>query len=143
MATRKLSTYRAKRDFTRTAEPSGAQAVRPTRQLCFVIQKHAARMAADDPQRYRVNLSKKPRTGRIFLDYLRNDRMATAVAPLSPRTRDGAPVPMPLEWNQVKSGPDPARYTLRSTPALIANSTVWEDYGDGERSLRSALHKLS
>lgn len=102
-----------------------------------------AQMAADSPKRYVVNMSKKLRTGKIFLDYLRNDRMATAVAPLSPRARDGAPVSMPLEWKQVESGLDPTRYTLCSTPALIARSAVWEDYNDAECSLRSAMRKLS
>ena len=99
-------------------------------------------MAADAPHRFLLNMAKKERAGRIFLDYLRNDRMATAVAPLSPRGRPGAPVSMPLGWGQVKKGLDPATFTVRTVPALIAKSTVWEDYCDGERPLGLAIQRL-
>ena len=101
-----------------------------------------AAMAADAPERYLTTMAKKDRDGRIFLDYLRNDRMATAVAPLSPRGRGGAPVSMPLTWSQVKAGLDPARYTLRSVPALVRKLTAWADYQEGERPLASAIARL-
>ena len=100
------------------------------------------RMAADNPALYVVNMSKKLRAGRIYLDYLRNDRTATAVAPLSPRARAGATVSMPLTWSQVKSGLDPKRFTVRSVPALLAKSAAWADYCQGERSLAKALERL-
>lgn len=92
-------------------------------------------MAADSPEKYLMTMAKKERRGRIFLDYLRNDRMATAVAPLSPRARAGAPVSMPLTWSQVRKGLDPARYTLRTAPSLIARSKAWKDYAQAERPL--------
>ena len=99
-------------------------------------------MAADAPDRYLINMAKKERTGRIFLDYLRNDRMATAVAPLSPRGRPGAPVSMPVTWSQVKKGLDPGKYTVRTVPALVKKLTAWADYCDGERSLANAIKRL-
>jgi bifunctional non-homologous end joining protein LigD len=99
-------------------------------------------MAADAPDRFLITMAKKDRTGRIFLDYLRNDRMATAVAPLSPRGRNGAPVSFPLTWSQVKKGLDPARFTIRTAPALIRKSGAWEGYCDGERSLVAAIKRL-
>jgi len=99
-------------------------------------------MAAEAPDRYLITMAKKDRGGRIFLDYLRNDRMATAVAPLSPRGRPGAPVSMPLTWSQVKKGLDPARYTVRTVPALVRNLAAWADYCEGERPLAGAIKRL-
>ncbi|HET9886380.1 MAG TPA: non-homologous end-joining DNA ligase, partial [bacterium] len=101
-----------------------------------------ARMADDSPGRYLINMSKKLRDGKIFLDYLRNDRMSTAVAPLSPRIRDGAPVSMPLTWSQVKAGLDPQKYTIRTVPALLAKTKAWVEYCDSERSLADAIRKF-
>ena len=79
----------------------------------------SAAMAADSPGRYLTKISKAERTGRIFIDYLRNDPTSTAVAPYSTRSRPGAPVAMPLRWNQLKAGLDPCDYTIRTVPALL------------------------
>ena len=100
-------------------------------------------MAADSPDRYVVNMSKNLRTGRIFLDYLRNDRTATAVAPLSTRARPGATVSMPLTWPQVRPGLDPTTFTLRTAAASIARSKAWADYPDSAKPLAAAIQKLT
>jgi bifunctional non-homologous end joining protein LigD len=99
-------------------------------------------MANEDPERYLLNMSKKLRKGKIFLDYLRNDRMATAVAVLSPRAREGATVSMPLTWAQVRGDLDPRRYTVRTVPALLARTRAWEGYDDAESSIKAAMKKL-
>ena len=100
-------------------------------------------MADEDPERYLLNMSKKLRKGKIFLDYLRNDRMATAVAVLSPRAREGATVSMPLTWAQVRGDLDPKRYTVRTVPALLAKTKAWEGYDDAASSIKAAIKKLA
>ena len=102
-----------------------------------------SQMASDSPDRYLIVMTKKLRTGRIFLDYLRNDRMSTAVGPLSPRARPGAPVSMPLNWNQAKAGLDPQRFTVRTAPDLLRKGKPWQDYCDAERPLKDAIEKLA
>ena len=121
--------------LSRSARLGWPEARAMAREIC-------ERMAADSPKKYLVKMTKKERTGRIFLDYLRNDRMATAVAPLSPRGRAGAPVSMPLTWPQVRKGLEPLRYTLRTVPALLSKSAAWKDYCEGERRLVEAHKRL-
>jgi bifunctional non-homologous end joining protein LigD len=100
-------------------------------------------MNDDSPTRYIVKMTKSARIGRIFLDYLRNDRTATAVAPLSSRAREGAPVSMPVLWTQVRAGLDPSRFTVSTAPALLTRKTGWEDYDNSERSLEDAIRRLT
>lgn len=100
-------------------------------------------MADEDPERYLLNMSKKLRKGKIFLDYLRNDRMSTAVAPLSPRARDGATVSMPVTWAQVKGDLDPKKFTVRTVPALLSRSKAWSGYDEAATSIKVAMKKLA
>ena len=102
-----------------------------------------AQMVQDSPAKYLDTMSKSRRVGKIFLDYLRNDRTATAVAVLSPRARDGAPVSMPIEWKEVRPGLDPKRFTLRSAPDLLRKSKAWEGYADSGRSLAGAIRFIT
>jgi bifunctional non-homologous end joining protein LigD len=106
-------------------------------------QAVCARMAEDQPARYLTTMAKKLRGGRIFLDYLPNDRMATAVAPLSPRARQGATVSMPLPWSHIRTGLDPAQFTVRTVPALLTKLKPWGDYSGAGTSLRAAIERFT
>ncbi len=55
-------------------------------------------MAEEKPDRYVANMSKAKRRGKIFIDYLRNQRSSTAIAPYSTRARPGAHVALPMTW---------------------------------------------
>ena len=98
------------------------------------------RMAADTPELYIVS-SKAPRTGRIFLDYLRKTPTATAVALLSPRATPGAPVSMPLRWKDAREDLDPSVFTVRNAAALLRKRKPWKDYPEA-RPLRPALERF-
>jgi bifunctional non-homologous end joining protein LigD len=71
-------------------------------------------LVAKHPHNYIATMSKAARTGKIFIDYFRNDRGATAIAPYSTRAREGAPVSVPLAWRELS----PA---LRSDHFTVAN----------------------
>jgi bifunctional non-homologous end joining protein LigD len=102
-----------------------------------------AQMVEDEPAKYLDTMSKSRRTGKIFLDYLRNDRTSTAVAVLSPRARAGAPVSMPVHWKEVRRGLDPMKFTVRSAPAVLRKSKPWEGYDGAARSLADAIRAIT
>ena len=84
-----------------------------------------------------------PLCDRDFLDYLRNDRLSTAVALLSPRARTGATVSMPVTWAQARGDLDPKRYTVRTVPALLGKTKAWDGYEDAASSIKPAMKKLA
>jgi bifunctional non-homologous end joining protein LigD len=94
-------------------------------------------MVRDEPERYTATISKRRRVGKIFIDYLRNGRGATAIAAYSPRARPGAPVALPLEWQSLNAGEaEPPRYGVLEVPALIAKrSDPWAGLEAARRPL--------
>ena len=94
------------------------------------------------PDRFTTTLAKKARGGKIFLDYLRNGRMATAVAPWSPRARPTAGVALPLSWGQVKSGLDPSAFNLWNYPSLLRKPDPWASFRQDAAGLKPALKRL-
>lgn len=76
--------------------------------------------ASSDPRRYLATMSKAKRRGRIYIDYLRNARGATAVAAYSTRARPGAPVSTPLRWDELAAGLPSHAYTIRNLPRRLA-----------------------
>lgn len=76
-------------------------------------------LAQAHPERFTANMKKTERTGRIFLDWLRNQRGATAVLPYSARARPGAPVAAPIHWDELESTQSPRRFTIRDAATLL------------------------
>ena len=99
-------------------------------------------LKADDPDRFTTTMAKKARGGKIFLDYLRNGRAATAVAPWSPRARPGAGIACPLSWEQVRPGLDPTHFNLRTAADLLRAPDPWTKFRASAASLKPALRKL-
>jgi bifunctional non-homologous end joining protein LigD len=88
------------------------------------------------PDRYLTKMTKSARKGRIFLDYLRNDRGSTAVAPYSPRARKGVRVAIPLQWEELSKG-SPTAYAVANfdTWKKRLKSDPWKDMLRSKQSL--------
>jgi bifunctional non-homologous end joining protein LigD len=133
------------KSFVKTSGGKGLHVVLPinpvpwdaAKDFCHAV---AASMAMDAPDRYTATATKSKRNKRIFIDYLRNSREATAVAPYSTRARPGAPVSTPIEWAELGTLKGANQFTVRNLPARLARlrKDPWENIG----RLRQVLPKL-
>jgi bifunctional non-homologous end joining protein LigD len=100
-------------------------------------RQFARSMAGDDPARYVATITKSKRQGKILIDYLRNQRGATAVAAYSTRARPGGLVSAPVSWDELDRGLSPADFTIRTMPARLAalRRDPWSDFAASGRPL--------
>jgi len=94
-------------------------------------------LETSEPDRFTANLSKKRRVGRVFVDYLRNHKTASAILPYSSRARAGATVATPVTWRDVTAKLDPSKFTIKTVPGRIARqkNDPWQDYESSRREL--------
>ena len=98
----------------------------------------AEHLAKEMPTAYVAGASKAERTGRIYIDWLRNVRGATAIAPWSPRARDGAPVAVPLPWDALPAAGRADRWRVRDVAALLrdwGDHDPWSDLATTRQSI--------
>jgi bifunctional non-homologous end joining protein LigD len=98
----------------------------------------AESIVRDEPDRYVATMSKARRKGKIFIDHFRNGRGSTFVAPFSLRARPGAPVAMPLAWEELSARAKPDHFTLANVEARLerlgTQGDPWRSLGDMRRT---------
>lgn len=101
----------------------------------------AERLTEADPDRYISEASKARRKGRVFVDWLRNIRAASAVAPFSPRARAGAPVAMPIGWHELGRIDSPAAYSIETAGRRLQalKKDPWQGFFEARQELSDAV----
>lgn len=101
----------------------------------------AKRMAAEHGDRYIAKASKDQRAGLVFIDYLRNGLGATAIAPYSPRSRKGAPIAVPLRWDELGDQESGGAYGMGDLARRLGTlkSDPWQGYDDVHQRLTAEM----
>jgi bifunctional non-homologous end joining protein LigD len=125
------------KSFVKTSGGKGLHVVVPVEPIAdWSIAKAfckavAQQMALDSPSRYVASMAKNRRKGRIFIDYLRNSRGATAIAPYSTRARAGATVAVPIDWSELPAIESSGQFTVLTLENRLTNlaDDPWKDIG--------------
>jgi bifunctional non-homologous end joining protein LigD len=98
------------------------------------------RLASHDPDSFTAKMAKSARSGRVFIDYLRNAHGATAVCAYSTRARAGAPVSVPVTWEELSELDDPLVFDARTTPERVASLAhdPWAGYEDARTAITAS-----
>ncbi len=108
--------------------------------FCRAVADFMVRAA---PDRFVATMSKAARKGKIFIDYLRNGRGATAVAPYSTRDKPGATVSAPIAWEELTPSLHSDHFTIENLPARLARlkKDPWADIAKTKQSITAAMIK--
>jgi bifunctional non-homologous end joining protein LigD len=103
-------------------------------------ERFSRAIAEAEPELFTANIRKNQRKGRIFLDWLRNQRGATAIMPYSARARDGAPVAAPVAWEEFDGLATAAAFSIRDADVLLerASSPLLAGWGEAKQALPDA-----
>ncbi|MGI8931477.1 MAG: DNA ligase D, partial [Sphingomicrobium sp.] len=103
-------------------------------------ERFSRAIAEAEPELFTANIRKKERKGRIFLDWLRNQRGATAVLPYSARAREGAPVAAPIDWSELDAISGANAFTIKDADELLvrAGSKLLAGWGEASQALPEA-----
>lgn len=98
-------------------------------------RRFAEALSVAEPDRYVATMSKAKRKGRIFIDWLRNQRGATAVLPYSARARAGAPVAVPIAWDELDAMKDAHPFSIGDAAALVERARALRGWGFVDQEL--------
>lgn len=101
----------------------------------------ARAMAANDPDRFVATASKAKRKGRIFIDYLRNERGSTAIAPYSTRAREKCPVATPVGWDELGEIESANAFGLSDMKGLLSRKDPWAAASQWRQSITTAMQE--
>ncbi|MBK8085601.1 MAG: hypothetical protein IPK28_18195 [Devosia sp.] len=96
--------------------------------ISLFCRTFAQRLERSEPLRYTTNIRKAERKGRVFVDYLRNTRGATAIAPFSTRARQGLSCAVPLAWDEVDALKSASSFDIGAAAARAADADPWSGY---------------
>jgi len=105
----------------------------------------ALRLVRDEPETFTANLLKSARKGKVYVDYLRNVRGANAVGAYSTRAREGAPVSVPVDWDELDRLSAPTDSTIAEVPLRVLGFSSgplvdpWARYGKVKQRVPASL----